>query len=55
VFVWKRLGATALMMDHAKMSQAVVVLCRLCCGLFSVEGYPEAKRVMCGAIFKVMH
>lgn len=36
-----------LMLDHAEMPQAVVVLRRLCCGLFSVEGYPEAKLVMC--------
>jgi hypothetical protein len=44
--VCKRLGATALMLDHPETPEAVVVLCRLCCGLFSVEGHPEAKLVM---------
>lgn len=44
--VCKRLGATALMLDHPETPEAVIVLCRLCCGLFSVEGYPGAKLVM---------
>jgi hypothetical protein len=34
------------MLDHPKTPEAVVVLCRLCTRLFSVEGYPEAKLVM---------
>jgi snRNA-activating protein complex subunit 3 len=44
--VCKKLGATALMLDHPETPEAVIVLCRLCCGLFSVEQHPEAKLIM---------
>jgi hypothetical protein len=31
------------MLYHLVTPEAVIVLCRLCRGLFSGEGYPEAK------------
>jgi hypothetical protein len=33
------------MLDHPKTPEAVVVLYRLCCGLFDVQQYPEAKLI----------
>lgn len=44
--VCKRPGATALMLNHPETPEAVIVLCRLCCGLFSVEQHPDAKLIM---------
>jgi hypothetical protein len=34
------------LLDHPETPDAVLVLCRLCCGLLGVEGYPEAKLVV---------
>ena len=44
--VCKRQGATALMLDHPETPEAVIVLCRLCCGLFSVDQHPGARLIM---------